>query len=126
MDTITAAFIAALIAVETGGHPDPNNAVGDKGRAVGCLQIWVAVLADVNKVSPVKYSQDDRRDPEKSKQICRIYLSIYATKERIGREPTDEDRARIWNGGPSGWKLKSTKPYWEKVKKQLEKKEDKK
>ena len=31
-------IITILIAVETGGHPDPANAVGDDGRALGLLQ----------------------------------------------------------------------------------------
>jgi len=46
-------------------------------------------------------------------------MSIYATEEKIGREPTDEDRARIWNGGPMGWRNKATIGYWNKVKKHL-------
>jgi hypothetical protein len=26
-----------------------------------------------------------------------------------------EDAARIWNGGPNGWKKKATDSYWQKV-----------
>ena len=44
----------------------------------------------------------------------------YATVERLGREPTLEDIARIHNGGPNGFKKSSTDAYWAKVKKQLE------
>ena len=32
---------------------------------------------------------------------------------------TDEDRARIWNGGPNGYKKQATVKYWKKVKEHL-------
>ena len=31
-------------------------------------------------------------------------MQKYATKARLGHEPTVEDVARIHNGGPDGWK----------------------
>ena len=37
-------------------------------------------------------------------------------------KPTYEVYARIWNGGPDGWKKRSTLKYWKKVKKELKKK----
>ena len=33
---------------------------------------------------------------------------------------TDEQRARIWNGGPRGMSKAATLPYWAKVQKELE------
>ncbi|MDP6249404.1 MAG: hypothetical protein QGH26_01040 [Candidatus Pacebacteria bacterium] len=51
--------------------------------------------------------------------ICREYIDYYAIERRIGREPTLQDMARIWNGGPNGYKKPSTKKYWEKVKEVL-------
>lgn len=32
---------------------------------------------------------------------------------------TDEQKARIWNGGPRGMSKQSTAPYWTKVRKAL-------
>ena len=46
-------------------------------------------------------------------------MSRYATAQRLGHAPTDEDIARIHNGGPNGYKNPATLPYWEKVKKYL-------
>lgn len=102
----------AIIAVESGGD---NLAIGERGE-VGCMQISEACLRDVNEVSEVKFSRDDRLDREKSIEIFRIYISRYCTKERLGRTPTDEDAARIWNSGPNGYRRDSTKAYWAKVK----------
>jgi hypothetical protein len=116
---MNAFLLAALMAVESGGNPF---AVGDGGKAVGCLQIHAAVVADVNRIAgrqTAPYTLADRLEVEKSKQMCVIYLAYYATEQRIGRPVTDEDRARIWNGGPSGWKKPATEAYWAKVKRAL-------
>ena len=93
--------------------------VGNNGKAIGCLQIWKSVVDDVNKYSKVKYTYDDRYDKDKSYQIFRLYIGHYATKKRLGRKPTNEDMARIWNGGPNGYKKTATIKYWNKVKKYI-------
>ena len=46
-------------------------------------------------------------------------MNHYATQARLGHAPTDEDLARIHNGGPNGYKKSATLGYWEKVKKYL-------
>jgi soluble lytic murein transglycosylase-like protein len=109
-------LIDALVQVESSGNP---NAVGDQGRAYGCLQIWSAVVCDVNQVSTVKYTHSDAFDPAKARAICKAYLARYCTAKRLGRTPTDEDYARCWNGGPMGYKKVSTFSYWQKVSKLL-------
>jgi len=114
-------FIMALIMVESGGDP---NAIGDKGKAVGILQIHSIVVKDVNRIYKTKYTDKDRYDQDKSTQICELYLRHYASTKRLGRVATNEDMAKCWNSGPN-WFNKSTKVkarqevYWQKVKKHL-------
>lgn len=110
------AVIDALVKVESGGDA---NAVGDNGNALGILQIWEVVVVDVNDNYGTDYDHEDAFDPAKAKEICRKYLGIYATEKRLGRVPTAEDYARIWNGGPNGHKKSKTDKYWEKVKRAL-------
>ena len=43
-----------------------------------------------------------------------------AYTRRTGRIPTAETYARIWNGGPDGWKKPTTAAYWRKVRAKLE------
>ena len=105
-------LIPALEQVESAGNPA---AIGDNGRALGVLQIWDVVVADVNRAKGTRYTHADALDPVKARAICRAYLSIYCTAKRLGREPTMEDAARIWNGGPNGHKKKATEKYWHKV-----------
>lgn len=109
-------FLLALIAVESGGN---DLAVGDHGLSVGCLQIRQCVVDDVNKFAKTKFTHADCRNRQVSLIICRIYLQHYCTATRLHREPTLEDAARIWNGGPNGWKLHATNAYWAKVRQRL-------
>ena len=109
-------LLPALEKVESNGNP---NAIGDKGKAHGILQIWEAVILDVNRVFKTNYTHADAFDPVKARDICRKYLAIYATEKRLGRKPTMEDAARIWNGGPQGHKKNNTNKYWQKVAKAL-------
>lgn len=111
--------IDAIIQVESKGK---TNAVGDKhleNKAYGPLQIRKPVLDDVNKYYGTDYNLADAFDSTKSKQIFKKYTDIYATSTRIGRTPTFEDKARIWNGGPNGFRNEKTKEYWNKVKNNL-------
>ena len=106
-------LIPALEQVESKGDP---KAIGDKGKAFGILQIWEVVIIDVNRAKGTSYVHADAFDPVKARAICRAYLSIYCTERRLGRKPTMEDAARIWNGGPNGHKKAATEKYWQKVK----------
>jgi len=110
-------LILAIIMVESGGD---IYAVGDNGKAYGCMQIHQAVVTDVNRVYGTTYTHDDMFNRGYSIDVFIKYTDLYCTKRRLGREPTFEDLARCWNGGPMGYKKKSTIKYWEKVKKEME------
>ncbi len=44
------AVIAIIARIETGGHPDPVNAIGDGGRAVGVLQMHPKAVEEANRI----------------------------------------------------------------------------
>lgn len=106
-------LVRAIHLVETGGRTGPI--MGDNGAAMGPLQIHRACWIDANLGG--KY--EDVADLSYAKRVFAAYMARYATERRLGRPVTDEDRARIWNGGPNGYKKKATLPYWNKVKKEL-------
>lgn len=114
-------LIAALIEVESHGN---DHAIGDKhmrDKAYGCLQLRKPCVLDANQRLGTKYRPEDMLGNRSlSVQICRTYLERYATNKALGREPTLEDMARIWNGGPNGWRKQSTLGYWSKVQRALE------
>jgi hypothetical protein len=107
---------SAVWQVETGQCPGPDCPLGDGGNALGPLQIWRIAWTDVQRPGE---SYEDCKDLDYSVEIFRRYTARYATAKRLGHEPTNEDLARIWNGGPNGFKKTSTKIYWSKVNKEM-------
>lgn len=107
-------LLAALIMVESSGNNE--KVCNDK---LGCLQISPAVVEQVNRHYGTSFKDSDALNRYKAKDIARKYIQIYAVPERVGRNPTDEDKARIWKGGVKGFKNEDTRPYWKKVDKEL-------
>ena len=112
-------LVDAIHIVETGGRSGPIK--GDGGAALGPLQIHKACWIDANMPDG---SYADCADLEYAKRVFARYMDRYATERRLGRPVTDEDRARIWNGGPravwaKGQKKKNLDRYWAKVRKVL-------
>lgn len=99
----------ALIHQESRGN---DYAVGDKGHAFGPLQIWQSYIDDA---LPGHKAEECLGNRPLSLQVFYAYMARYATPECIGRPVTDQDRARIHNGGPDGWKNESTLKYWSEV-----------
>jgi len=110
-------LILAIIMVESNGH---DFEIGDDGKAYGCLQMHAAYVQDAAEHAGKDWVHEDAFQRDVAIQIFEAYMDRYATEERLGRKPTAEDIARIHNGGPNGYKKKSTVKYWVKVKKQLD------
>ncbi len=104
-------LINAIIQVESGGN---IAAVGDGGKAVGCLQIHPQMVKEVNRIlGSSVYTLSDRKDRDKSIAMFKVYTNKYTPSW----DP--ELVARRWNGGPTGEKKKATLKYWNKVQKEL-------
>lgn len=109
-------LILALVIKESGGD---IHAVGDthlKNKAYGPLQIRQPCVDDVNRLLKTNYRAEDcKGNMELSLRIFHAYTMHWASEKRLGRSPTLEDIARIWNGGPNGYKKSSTLEYWKDV-----------
>jgi hypothetical protein len=106
-------LISALIIVESSNN---DLAVGDQGKAIGCLQIHKAVVLDVNRITGSNYRHSEMTNRVAARAVCEAYLKYW------GKGCTTEQLARKWNGGgPSGDKKKATEAYWLRVKKHLPK-----
>lgn len=118
-------LITALIAIESGGD---NKAVGDSGKAVGCLQIHPIFVIECNRIiGDEHFSLSDRLDRNKSREMAEIWLTYYRGRfeERFDREPTYEELAIIFNRGFSGYsritpEARKTDDYAIKVRKALD------
>ena len=104
-------LISALMLVESSNN---DLAIGDQGRAIGCLQIHKAVVVDVNRFTGSNYRWEAMTNRAQARAVCEAYLTHY------GKGKTTEEQARIWNAGPQGHKKKTaTQAYWAKVKKEI-------
>ena len=107
-------FMAIRLA-ETGGHPDPANAVGDSGRSLGPYQVGRAYFQDAVEHDPslegLEYEQV--RDVEVARRVIYAYWSRYAA----GPPWHAEDLCRLHNGGPS---RRGTDAYWAKCRRILD------
>ena len=94
-----------------------STAVGDNGNAIGAYQIWYAYWYDAVEYDPsIGGKYEDCYNKDYSEKIINAYWKRYANEKRLGRKVTDEDRARIHNGGPNGYKKEATVGYWDNVK----------
>jgi len=109
-------LVEAIIQVESRGD---STAKGDRGWAVGVLQIWPIMVREVNRIqekngSDVRYVYTDRYSVKKSIEMFHIWREYYHP------DSDWETIARCWNGGPSGSSHHKTKCYWNKVRRELD------
>lgn len=122
MDQLIAQVLAAILAVESGGN---WAAIGDGGLARGGYQIHRAAWNDACKFGGMSTGlwrwEQHAHDPYSARVVATLYLHRYgaAYEKRTGKPVTAEVLARIWSGGPNGWRKPSTRGYWAKVKGRL-------
>ena len=105
-------LISALIIVESSNN---DLAVGDQGKAIGCLQIHRGVVQDVNRFTGSNYRWEAMTNRAQARAVCQAYLEHY------GRGASTEQLARRWIGGPTGDRKTATEGYWRKIEAQLKK-----
>ena len=110
--TMKAELLAALIAVESGG----NDLARGRHGELGALQVRPCVVKDVNRVVGGNYRWSEMTNRVTATRVARAYLDHWGSPSRLGRKPTDRDLARVWHGGPNGWKRRQTLVYWNRVK----------
>ena len=101
-------LLKALKIVESDNNPAAIGKSNDKG----ILQITPILVKDVNRFG-YNFKHDDAFDIKKSEEMFYIIAEHYCPNHDF------EKMARIWNGGPNGYKKKHTIEYWNRVKENL-------
>ncbi len=125
------AYLDAIEMQESGGDP---NAMGDYDkwanvyRAVGAYQLWKIYVDDFNRIQIAnrawhQATYEDRWDKDKSRRITAVVTSHYADYDWRDKPHTQlqwiETAVRA-HKNPTERNMKSTKPYWLKVKARME------
>ena len=75
MEAVVDRVVAALVPAE--GFAD-NDTVGDKGKAVGTLQMWDVAVAEANRiVGRDLWTSEDRKDPMRARAMAKVTLSYH-------------------------------------------------
>lgn len=106
-------LMEAIRQVETGSHPKPANAIGDRGRSLGPYQIGRKYWRD----SGVPGRYESVRDKSYAERVILAYWQRYCS-DALARGDW-ETLARVHNGGPDGDRQRNTLPYWRKVEEKL-------
>lgn len=102
--------ISAIAYTESRYNP---NAVSKTGNHVGYLQISKIMIRDCNRIVGYnKYTYQDRYSIEKSVEIFHLIQKYYNPTSNV------EKAIRMWNGG-TGYTIKGTEAYYQKVKRKL-------
>ena len=107
---MNAELLAALIAVESNG----NDLARGRHGELGALQVRPCVVADVNRLKGTHYRWSEMTNRWAALGVFRIYTGHYCAEDRLGRPATSQDLARVWHGGPDGWKRRKTVAYWKR------------
>ncbi len=112
-----APILDAIEAVETGGHADPANAIGDGGKALGPMQIHRVYWLDAVEHNPSLVANGETYDSVRDRAYARRVVMAYWS--RYAKSWDSETLARVHNGGPKGATKRATLGYWAKVRAKL-------
>lgn len=101
-------------------HVESNNrvhVVGDGGRAYGVVQIHNICVQDINRLYGTSYTHKQAFNNHTAKEMFILYLKVGVKlfKRRYGRQPSEAEVVRMWNGGIyTGYRKTSTLKYLDK------------
>lgn len=117
IDTCDSEFIRKIGQIESG---NTDSITGDSGRGKGRFQIYNICVKGSGLHDLLGYSHNDMFNHKKSVHVfwatMGIFCHTYAQKH--GHYPTYEQLARMWCGGPEGYKKNATLNYLHKFKQQ--------
>ena len=113
--TCDSEFIRKIGQIESG---NTDSVIEANGHGYGRYQIYNICVKGSGMTDLLGYSHDDMFNHEKSKHVfwatMGIFCHTYAQKH--GKYPTYEELARMWCGGPEGYKSNATLNYLHKFK----------
>lgn len=103
-------LLSALIQVESGGNDQARGRHGE----LGALQIKSIMVRDVNRIMGTHYAHQQVTNRAISIFIAESYFAHY------GKHLSDENLARLWQGGPKALRRSSSRAYGRRVMRELQ------
>ena len=103
-------WLDAVQVIETGGHPNPDAAVGDGTRAKGRFQFHKEAWVDCTKVRKAAglktYPYSKATDPVVAREYAKTWLSylMHRLTKEIGRPALAGETWLAWNLGFEGFR----------------------
>lgn len=112
-DTCDSEFIRKIGQLESGNI---DSVSGENGAGKGRYGIYNICVKGSGMTDLLGYNHNDMFNPEKSKHVFWATMGIFCHTfaQRHGRYPNYEELARMWAGGPSGYKSDKTLKYLHK------------
>ena len=106
----------AIKHIETRNQP---HLVGDGGKAYGVIQIHSIAVKEINRIYGTDFKHKDMFDVETSEKFFKLYMDacIKYYRRREGKEPSESDLVRMWNGGYMGYRRKINLKLLEEIQK---------
>lgn len=82
----------AFVYVESKGN---DNAIGDKGNAVGCVQMWPIMVDEVNRLAKTTYTYSDRLNRSKCREMFGLLMKYKNVR-------TIDQAIKVWNPKSNG------------------------
>ncbi len=116
-DTCDSEFIKKIGQLETG---NTDSISAEQGKGKGRFGIYNICVKGSGLHDLLGYSHDDMFNKEKSVHVFWATMGIfcYSYAQKHGKYPSYEDLARMWCGGPEGYKSNATLNYLHKFKQQ--------
>ena len=105
--TLTPELCLAIGYVESRNNP---SVINKAECAYGIYQIRQPMIDTINQIYKTHLKIRDALDPETASEIMRLYFEFV-------HPSSDEEAARLWNGGVEGCSKNTTRSYWYKVQK---------
>lgn len=106
-------FIAKICQIESGCK---DSISGENGRGKGRFGIYEIAVKGSGLMDLLGYTHNDMFDEQKSNHVFWAMMGIFLHQywHKHGKPAKYEDLARMWSGGPDGYKKKATLKYLQK------------
>lgn len=115
-DTCDSDFMRKIGHIESGSQ---DSISGDNGKGIGRYGIYEIAVVGSGMAALLNYQHEDMYKRECSDRVFWAMMGVFCHLhwQKYGQQPTYEELARKWAGGPTGERKEKTLKYLDKFRK---------